>query len=88
MWNANTLHNGLNVLLTLAGAVSAVLLFSGCTAYSVAIVCTESWLPPWTIAPMLSFVAGVGALKLLMNVKRDGVGGLTAPQPAVRKGKK
>lgn len=81
--NANTIHNILNALLVLVGAATGGLLAAGCTqAATGAIDCTHSFVNP-TYAGYI--MTAIGVLKFIMNIARDGVTGLVAPQPPVQK---
>ncbi|MCC7047213.1 MAG: hypothetical protein IT562_10910 [Alphaproteobacteria bacterium] len=66
--NTNLLHNILNVAIVIVGAMGAF---------------------DWTgvgLNPELAvkIVAGLGTLKLVMNALRDGLSGMTKPQPPVQ----
>lgn len=80
--NSNLFHNIANVAsLVLAGA-TAVLLATGCTTLPTGgIECSASWInPAWTSYSIM----GLQGLKLVVNVIRDGLGGLVKPQPPVQ----
>lgn len=79
--NSNFFHNIANIAsLALAGA-TAVLLATGCTTLPTGVLeCSGSWLDPrWTSA----LIVVLQAIKLGVNVIRDGISGLTKPQPPV-----
>lgn len=80
--NTNLIHNVLNwVSLLLAGA-TAILMTSGCTSMVTgAIDCTASWINPIYSAYAIS---GIMVLKTILNVLRDGIGGLFKVQPPIR----
>ena len=81
--NSNLFHNIANIAsLVLAGA-TAVLMASGCTVSPTgAFDCTGSWINP---VYTTGTVAALQALKLVVNIIRDGLNGLTKPQPPVQK---
>lgn len=75
--NANTLHNVLNALLVLVGALTGGLLAAGCTQTAAGVIdCTHSFINP-TYAGWI--MTAIGVLKFVMNIARDGVSGLVAP---------
>lgn len=80
--NSNLFHNIANIAsLVLAGA-TAVMIATGCTHLpSGAMECSKSFIDPkWTTFAIM----GLQGLKLVVNVVRDGIGGLTKPQPPVQ----
>jgi hypothetical protein len=81
--NANAFHNIANVLIALSAGVTAVLLATGCVALPTgAMDCAASWIDPkWTA----SISAGLAVVKSVVNVFRDGFGGLFKVQPPVQK---
>jgi len=79
--NSNLFHNLANIASLVLAAATAVLIASGCTTLPTGgLECSASWInPAWTsIAIMV-----LQGLKLLVNVIRDGISGLTKPQPPV-----
>lgn len=83
MFNTNMLHNVLNVLIALSGSLIAILLATGCTQVADGTVeCSQSFISPGFAAIA---VAGLSALKIAVNIMRDGVAGLIKPQPPVGK---
>lgn len=83
--NSNLFHNLANILTVVLGVLVAVLLASGCTGdfttQSIA-DCSGSRID----ARWLSIaIAVVGGLKIGVNVVRDGLAGLSKPQPPVEK---
>jgi hypothetical protein len=81
MFNSNAVHNILNVLIAVTAGLTAFLLATGCTTLPTSgLECSASWIDPTytTIA-----VTGMGILKSLINVARDGFGGLFKEQPPV-----
>lgn len=80
--NSNMIHNILNVAIAVVSGYTAFLLATGCVALpDGSLNCSESWVSP-TITTTSVVVMGV--LKSLINVFRDGLGGLIKPQPPVR----
>lgn len=80
--NSNFFHNIANIAsLVLAGA-TAILLATGCTTLpNGGLECSASWIKPeWT---SIGIVVLQG-MKLVVNVIRDGISGLTKPQPPVQ----
>jgi len=80
--NSNLFHNILNVLMILIAGATAVLTAMGCvTLPGGELECTDTmFLSPATAT---AIVAGLGVLKMLVNVVRDGVSGLAKRQPPV-----
>jgi hypothetical protein len=81
--NSNAFHNAANIAsLVLAGG-TAVLMASGCTTLaSGGFDCSASWINP---AYTTGAIAALQAVKLIINIVRDGLGGLIKPQPPVQK---
>jgi hypothetical protein len=74
--NTNLVHNFLNV----AMAVNGFILYLGCTSVNGVASCTQTWIP----ASVATFVVAFGAvLKIVINLGRDGFGGLVKAQPPV-----
>jgi len=83
MLNTNTLHNILNVLITVSASVVAILLAAGCTQLADgSLECSQSFVAPGYTA---AAIAALSALKIAVNILRDGVAGLIKPQPPVGK---
>ncbi|WP_144378548.1 hypothetical protein [Mesorhizobium amorphae] len=82
MFNTNAVHNVLNVVIAVLAAATAFLLATGCTTLPTgALECSQSWISPvYTTAA----ITALGVLKSLINVVRDGVGGLLKKQPPVQ----
>lgn len=79
--NSNLFHNIANVASLLLAAGTAVLLASGCTTNAAGVFdCSGSWVNP---AYTTITIAGLQAIKMVVNILRDGFGGLTKPQPPV-----
>ena len=82
--NTNTLHNVMNVVIALLAAMTAFLIATGCTTSAAgALECSQSWINP---AYTTGAIAVLGGLKTVVNIWRDGLGGLIKPQPPVDKG--
>ncbi len=81
--NSNLFHNIANIASLVLAALTAVLMTSGCiTLANGALDCSGSWInPTYTTAA----IAALQALKLVVNIVRDGLGGLIKPQPPVQK---
>ena len=74
--NTNLVHNILNVAALVVGLASLI----GCTTTAVGFDCSASLLgPQWGGYAALAF----GGIKILMNILRDGLGGLVKTQPPV-----
>lgn len=81
--NANTIHNILNGLLVLVGALTGGMIAAGCVQGAGGVLdCSHALIPP---ADAGYVVTAIGVLKFVMNISRDGVAGLVAPQPPVQK---
>lgn len=80
--NSNLFHNIANILSLLLAAGTAVLLASGCTVTPAGgFDCVGSWINP---AYTTAAIAGVQAIKLVVNIVRDGLAGLSKTQPPVK----
>lgn len=80
--NSNLIHNVLNVLIALLAGVTAVLLATGCTQLPTGVLeCSQSWISP-SLTSII--IMGLGILKSLINIARDGFGGLFKQQPPVQ----
>lgn len=80
--NSNLFHNVANILIALLAALTAGLLAAGCTSLPTgALECSQSW-----ISPELTgwIIAGLALLKSIVNIARDGFGGLFKTQPPVK----
>jgi hypothetical protein len=81
--NANMFHNIANIVSLVLAGLTAILLASGCVQdASGAVNCAQSWINP-TYTTVV--IAALQALKLVVNVVRDGLGGLIKVQPPVQK---
>jgi hypothetical protein len=75
-FNSNVVHNVLNVLM----AVNGFILYLGCTSVNGVASCTQTWIPASMAASIVAFGA---VLKIVINIGRDGFGGLIKAQPPV-----
>ncbi|MFT4182664.1 MAG: hypothetical protein QM636_12190 [Rhizobium sp.] len=83
MLNTNTIHNVLNILISLSALFVAVLLATGCSQFGDGMLeCSQSFLSPQITA---FAIAGLSAFKIVINIVRDGMSGLVKPQPPVGK---
>ena len=83
MLNTNMLHNVLNIMIALSALMIAVLLAFGCTqSVDGTLECSQSFVAPSYTAYV---IAALGALKLVINITRDGISGLIKPQPPIEK---
>lgn len=82
MFNPNFFHNLFNVLIAIMGLAAPILVATGCVHDPLLdkFDCSQSWIPPLWVAPILG---ALGALKIVMNLMRDGLGGLIKVQPPV-----
>ncbi|ENN87812.1 hypothetical protein RHSP_47659 [Rhizobium freirei PRF 81] len=81
MFDTNMLHNALNILITLSALLVAILLATGCTQLADGLLeCSQSFIGPGYAA---GAIAALSALKIAVNIMRDGVAGLIKPQPPV-----
>lgn len=79
--NTNLFHNLANAAIIILAAVTAGLLATGCTTLDTGMLeCSQSFISP-TLAAWI--ITGLGVLKVIVNVLRDGFSGLTKPQPPV-----
>lgn len=81
--NSNLFHNIANILMIVLAAATAALMATGCTTLPTGVLeCSKSFIDPqWTVI----IIAGLGVLKMVVNLVRDGLAGLTKPQPPVQK---
>lgn len=80
--NSNTFHNIANIASLLLAAATAALIASGCTTLPTgAVECSQSWISPTYTSVA---IAALQALKLGVNVVRDGIAGLIKRQPPVQ----
>ncbi|NTG86224.1 hypothetical protein G6L15_08700 [Agrobacterium rhizogenes] len=83
MFNSNLVHNVINVVIILVAAITAGLSAWGCTTLPTgAIDCSASTIPPQYSGALIALL---GVLKMVINITRDGLAGLSKPQPPVEK---
>lgn len=81
--NTNAIHNIMNWIIGACGIIGTILLQLGCTNVGENISCVSANVPTW-LAPWLIGIAGaLGIIKSIMNLVRDGFGGLFKEQPPV-----
>jgi len=78
--NSNIVHNVLNWAIIALGAVTGALLASGCVETATGLDCAGSSINP---AYTAWATAGLGTVKTVINVIRDGFTGLFKTQPPV-----
>jgi hypothetical protein len=84
--NSNLFHNIANGAMVLLAMTQAGLMATGCvTTATGGLDCAASYVPPQYAAIAIGAIA---ALKIGVNIARDGVAGLTKPQPPVEQTKK
>lgn len=81
--NTNLFHNIVNIVIAALAAITAFLIATGCTTLDTGTLeCSQSWISPtWTTIA----ITALGVVKVLVNIARDGLTGLTKPQPPVEK---
>lgn len=80
--NSNLFHNLANVASLLLALGTATLLWSGCTiAVTGSFDCSTSFINP---AYTTGAIAALQAIKMAVNIARDGLSGLTKRQPPVK----
>lgn len=77
------IHNILNVILGVIGVLTPILVGLGCTETANGIDCTQASVPAWLLPWMLGIAGAIGIVKTIMNLVRDGFGGLFKQQPPV-----
>lgn len=81
--NSNLFHNIANIVMIVLAMATAGLLATGCTTLPTGVLeCSQSWINPTYTAIAIT---ALGVLKVIVNVARDGIAGLTKPQPPVQK---
>jgi hypothetical protein len=85
--NSNAIHNILNIIMWVSGLLGVIAAYAGCTAMpNGAFDCTTSTvIPPSWLPTILMITTGAAGLKTVINLFRDGLGGLFKPQPPVQK---
>lgn len=83
--NSNAIHNLMNIVGWIIGAIGAVLLFSGCSALpNGSFDCSASTvIPAWLLPYIMTLITVMLVVKTIINIGRDGLGGLWKPQPPV-----
>lgn len=80
--NSNLFHNIVNVVMILISLAVAILTALGCTQLANGdLECSQAVISP-SIATAI--VGGLGILKMIVNVVRDGFAGLAKQQPPVK----
>lgn len=80
--NSNLFHNIANIASLVLAAGTAILMASGCVTLPTGnFDCSASWINP---AYTTGLIAALQATKLLVNIIRDGLGGLIKTQPPVK----
>lgn len=80
--NSNLFHNIANLLIALLAAITAFALATGCTTLPTGVLeCSMSWIDP---KMTVLLTGGLGVLKVLVNIARDGFFGLWKQQPPVQ----
>lgn len=81
--NTNLVHNIINVVMILLAGLTAVLTAMGCTTLANGdLECSNVQFLSPTLATAI--LTGLGIVKVLINVVRDGLKGLTKQQPPVQ----
>ena len=79
--NSNLFHNIVNILTLLIGLVTAVLVTTGCIeGADGSLSCEASMVDPSLLAWIIPILL---ILKMMVNIARDGITGLTKKQPPV-----
>lgn len=81
--NTNSIHNILNAILALLGIVTPILVKLGCTETGDTLNCANASVPEWVLPWLLGLAGAIGVIKVVMNLVRDGFGGLFKQQPPV-----
>lgn len=83
--NTNTIHNILNLLLGVVGVATTILVALGCSANEVtgAVDCSQAPVGEGFLVFLVGAAGVVGMLKTVINLVRDGFGGLFKQQPPV-----
>lgn len=82
MISSNAIHNLINIANIAMGALLAGLLATGCVDVAGVLDCSASWIPPQYAGYAIMALSG---LKMVINIVRDGLGGLFKQQPPVVK---
>lgn len=83
--NTNTIHNIMNLLLGAVGVATTILVALGCSADSVtgALNCSQAPVSEGFLVFLVAAAGAIGTLKTVINLVRDGLGGLFKQQPPV-----
>jgi hypothetical protein len=84
--NSNLFHNVANVAIVLLTGATGFMLATGCEMSPAQVLdCSGSSLNEWINPAITSSAAAMlGAVKMAVNVVRDGLAGLTKEQPPVK----
>lgn len=81
--NTNLVHNIINIVMIVLAGLTAVLTALGCTSLPTGdLECSNVQFLSPTLATAI--ITGLGIVKVLINVVRDGFKGLTKEQPPVQ----
>lgn len=81
--NTNLIHNIINIAMIVIAGLTAVLTAMGCTTLANGdLECSNVQFLSPTLATAI--LTGLGVIKVLINVARDGFKGLTKQQPPVQ----
>lgn len=81
--NTNTIHNILNAILAVIGVITPILVKFGCTETGDTLNCSAAAVPEWVLPWVIGLAGAIGVIKVVMNLVRDGFGGLFKQQPPV-----
>lgn len=82
--NTNMIHNILNALMAVLGIATSILVSMGCTQLADGkLDCSASTAPEWLLPWVVGAAGIIGTIKVIMNLVRDGFGGLFKQQPPV-----
>lgn len=81
--NTNAIHNILNVLIAGMGIITTMLVGAGCTQLADKLDCTLASVPAWLLPWVIGIAGALSAVKVVMNLVRDGFSGLFKQQPPV-----
>lgn len=81
--NTNMIHNILNALVAFMGIATSILVSLGCTNIADKLDCSASAAPEWLLPWVVGAAGVIGVIKVVMNLVRDGFGGLFKQQPPV-----
>lgn len=83
--NTNTIHNIMNLLLGVVGIATTILVALGCKADAVtgALNCSQAPVSEGFLVLLVAAAGVIGTLKTVINLVRDGLGGLFKQQPPV-----